>query len=79
VFFTGGVHGFGRGELIRCFTREESLLFGIEVDFDTRGDIWVPDHSFRPKRNLNPNSTPTLVVEFASAESLKSVYRYNCL
>jgi hypothetical protein len=79
VDFTRGVHGFGRGEFIRCFTREESLLFGTKVDFDIQGDIWVPDHSFGPERSLISNSTPTLLVEFASAQSLKSVYRYNWL
>jgi hypothetical protein len=77
--FTGGVHATGRHELIRCFAPERSLNIASELDFDIRGDIWVPDHSVRPKRRLNPKSTPTLIIEFASAESLKSVYRYNWL
>jgi hypothetical protein len=79
VDFTGGIHATGRHELIRCFGPARSLFIASELDFDIQGDIWIPDHSLGPKRCLNPNSTPTLIIEFASAESLKSVYRYNWL
>jgi hypothetical protein len=78
VHLIGEFHVHGRMEFIRSFSTVISLFLSAKKSIEIQGDILVPDHSIGPQRSLlpHPTRTPTLVVEFASSESLTSVYRY---
>lgn len=73
VDFGGNIHSFGRGEIARPFATEGSLFFDSSQNFELQGDFLVSDHSLGSNRSFNPNMPPTVIVEFASAESLEFI------